>query len=317
MTMIFVAAVFAGCSSDGGSGEASSSKSKDYPTKPITVVVPAGAGGDTDANARLLGKYLEKELGQTVVISNVTGAGGTVGAKEVLDSDPDGHTVLFFHNSLLLNRILGLVDYSYDSFKLAGISILDEGNTFMVSGDSEFENLQDMVEYARANPEEVSIATEIGGFTHLQLLALEKDQGIKLNIVDVGGASDKVAALLGGHIDIVPTSLGLVQDYVESKDMRSLGIMAKERVELMPEVPTFVEQGTNISFEKFFFYGFSPDTPDEIVDVFSKALEKVVNDEEYIQEAEKFLVSPTYMNPKEAFDYIKETEDFYKELNEE
>jgi tripartite-type tricarboxylate transporter receptor subunit TctC len=315
--MLLVAAMFAGCSSDGGSGEASSSKSGDYPSKPITVVVPAGAGGDTDANARLLGKYLEEELGQTVVISNVTGAGGTVGAKEVLDSDPDGHTVLFFHNSLLLNRILGLVDYSYDSFKLAGISILDEGNTFMVSGDSKFENLNDMIEYARANPGEVSIATEIGGFTHLQLLALEKDQGIKLNIVDVGGASDKVAALLGGHIDIVPTSLGLVQDYVESGDMRSLGIMAKERVDLMPDVPTFIEQGVDTSFEKFFFYGFNPDTPDEVVEVFSKAVEKVVNNKEYVKEAEKFLVSPTYMNPADAFDYIKETEDFYKELNAE
>lgn len=324
MTMLFLAAMFVGCSSEEGSSESSSSKTEgnsegasDYPTKPITVVVPAGAGGDTDANARLLGKYLEKEIGQTVVISNVTGAGGTVGAKEVLDSDPDGHTVLFFHNSLLLNKILGLVDYSYDSYKLAGIPILDEGNTFLVSGDSEFEDLQDMVEYARANPGEVSIATEVGGFTHLQLLALEKDQDIKLNIVDVGGASDKVAALLGGHVDIVPTSLGLVQDYIESGDMRSLGIMANERVDLMPDVPTFIEQDVNSSFEKFFFYGFSPDTPDEIVEVFSKAVENVVNDEEYVQEAEKFLVSPTYMNPKEAFDYIKETENIYKELNQE
>jgi tripartite-type tricarboxylate transporter receptor subunit TctC len=146
---------------------------------------------------------------------------------------------------------------------------------------------------------------------------LEKDQGIKLNIVDVGGASDKVAALLGGHIDIVPTSLGLVQDYVESGDMRSLGIMAKERVDLMPDVPTFIEQGVDTSFEKFFFYGFNPDTPDEVVEVFSKAVEKVVNNKEYVKEAEKFLVSPTYMNPADAFDYIKETEDFYKELNAE
>lgn len=332
MTLIFLAAMFVGCSSEEGASEptsqetdkastekteGSSESAADYPTKPITFIVPAGAGGDTDANARLLGKYLEKELGQTVVISNVTGAGGTVGAREVLDADADGHTVLFFHNSLLLNRILGLVDFSYDSFKLAGIPILDQGNTFMVSGDSEFEDLQDMVEYARANPGEVSIATEVGGFTHLQLLALEKDQGIELNIVDVGGASDKIAALLGGHIDIVPTSLGLVQDYVESGDMRSLGIMAKERVDLMSDVPTFVEQGVNSSFEKFFFLGFQPDTPDEIVEIFSKAVENVVNNEEYVKEAEKFLVSPTFMNPEEAFDYIKETEDFYIELNKE
>lgn len=320
--VLFLSAFFAGCSNKETSNEPAkgddsenTSKASDYPTKPIQVVVPAGAGGDTDLNARLLGKYLEKELGQPLVISNVNGAGGTVGAKEVLDSPADGYKVLFFHNSLLLNRILGLVDYSYDSFKLAGIPILDQGNTFIVNSKSKFKNLKDMIEYAKANPGKVSIATEIGGFTHLQLKALEQDQGIKLNIVDIGSASEKIAALIGGHVDIVPTSLGLVTDYIKSGQFRSLGIMAKDRVDLMPDVPTFKEQGVNTSFEKFFFFGFPKDTPDSVVEAFTKSMEKVVNNKEYVAEAEKSLVSPTYMDPKTAFDYIKETESYYKELN--
>ncbi|MDV2682879.1 tripartite tricarboxylate transporter substrate binding protein [Alkalihalophilus lindianensis] len=327
----FLSALIVGCSSEGGSGEASNSTDNgaegssaenvegavDYPTGPVTVVVPAGAGGDTDINARTFAKYLEQELGQPVVISNVTGAGGTVGAREVLDADADGQTVLFFHNSLLLNKILGLVDFSYDDYKLAGISILDEGNTFMVSGDSQFEDLQDLVDYARENPNEVSIATEVGGFTHLQLLALEQDQDIELNIVDVGGAADKIAALLGGHIDIVPTSLGLVKEYVESGDMRTLGIMAEETADLMPEVPTFKEQGVNSSFEKFFFFGFPSDTPDEVVEKFSSAMETVINNEEYRAEAEQYLVSPTYMNPEETAIYMQEAEAYYEELYEQ
>ncbi|WP_202080879.1 tripartite tricarboxylate transporter substrate binding protein [Caldalkalibacillus salinus] len=324
LTLLLMIAVFAGCASEGttqGANEENNSQSNgqvgDYPEKPIQVIVPAGAGGDTDANARLLGKYLEEELGQSVVISNVTGAGGTVGAREVLDADADGYTVLFFHNSLLLNRILGLVDFSYDSFKLAGIPVLDHGNTFVVSGDSPFEDLQDLIDYAREHPGEVSIATEVGGFTHLQLLALEQDQDIELNIVDVGGASDKVAALLGGHIDIIPTSLGLVKDYIESGEMRTLGIMSRERVDIMSDVPTFTEQGVNSSFEKFFFYGFHPDTPDEIVETFSQAVERVVQTEEYVAEAEEFLVTPTFMSPEKAFEYIQETEDYYIELSEE
>ncbi|MCM3490184.1 tripartite tricarboxylate transporter substrate binding protein [Alkalihalophilus marmarensis] len=324
--VLFLSAVIVGCSSEGGSGEASESSgngeqgssseaaASNYPTGPITVVVPAGAGGDTDINARTFAKYLEQELGQPVVISNVTGAGGTVGAREVLDSAADGQTVLFFHNSLLLNKILGLVDFSYDDFKLAGIPILDEGNTFMVNSDSPFEDLQDLVDYARENPNEVSIATEVGGFTHLQLLALEQDQGIELNIVDVGGAADKIAALLGGHIDIVPTSLGLVQEYVESGDMRTLGIMAAERSDLMPDVPTFVEQGVDSSFEKFFFFGFPSDTPEEVVEIFTNAVETVASNDEYRAEAEKYLVAPTYMSPEEAASYMQETEAYYEEL---
>lgn len=297
------------------SSPAPEKKEIDYPVKPIQVVVPAGAGGDTDFNARTVGKYLEAELGQPVVISNVGGAGGSIGAREVLEAEPDGYKVLFFHNSLLLNKILGLVDFSYDSYKLAGIAVLDQGNTFVVNANSRFKDLKDMVEYARANPEQVSIATEVGGFTHLQLLAMQQDQNIKLNIVDVGGAADKVAALLGERIDIVPTSLGLVKDYIDSGKFRTLGIMAAERVPLMPDVPTFKEQGVNSIFEKFFFFGFPPETPDEIVEKFTKALEKVVTtNQEYKAAAEKFLVSPTYMNPQEAFDYIKKTEEQYKKL---
>lgn len=332
--LLLLAIVAAGCSSDEGAGgggeepnetenaettegdEGGEGSASDYPQEPITIVVPAGAGGDTDLNARTLGKYLEQELGQPVVISNVGGAGGTVGAREVLEADPDGYTGLFFHNSLLLNKILGLVDFSYDDFKLAGIAILDHGNTFMVNGESQFEDLQDMIEYARENPGQVSIATEVGGFTHLQLLALEQDQGIELNIVDVGGAADKVAALLGGHVDIVPTSLGLVNEYVESGDMRTLGIMASERVDLMPDVPTFLEQGVESSFEKFFFFGFPKETPDEVVSAFSSALEAVINNEEYVEEASGYLVTPTYMGPEEANKYIEETETYYAELYE-
>ncbi len=92
--------------------------------------------------------------------------------------------------------------------------------------------------------------------------------------------------------------------------------MAEDSVDLMPEVPTFKEQGVDSSFEKFFFLGFPEETPDEIVEAFSTALEKVVNNEEYVAEANKFLVSPTYMNPQEAFDYMQETEAYYTELSE-
>ncbi|NEU31308.1 tripartite tricarboxylate transporter substrate binding protein [bacterium LRH843] len=289
----------------------------DYPKKPIQVVVPAGAGGDTDANARVLAKYLEKELGQPLVVTNVGGAGGTVGSKEVLDAENDGYKVLFFHNSMLLNHILGLSDFSVHDFELAGISVFDEGNTFLVNGASKYETLTDLIEDARANPGEVSIATEIGGFTHLQLLALEKDQDIELNIVDVGGAADKITALLGGHIDIVPTSLGLVKGYLESGDMRTLGIMAAERVDLMPDTPTFAEQGVDSIFEKIFFYAFPPETPKEIVEVFSKAMENVAANEEYLKEANEFLVTGKYMGPEEATEYIKNAEEYYKGLLEE
>lgn len=298
---------------DGNDGDA---KAIDYPQRPIEVVVPAGAGGDTDLHVRVLAKYLEEELGQPLVVTNITGSGGTVGTKEVYDADNDGYKVLFFHNSMILNNILGLADYTVHDFELAGISVFDQGNTFLVNADSKFETLQDLIDEARANPGSVTIATEVGGFTHLQLLALEKDQDIELNIVDVGGAAEKLTALLGGHIDIVPTSLGLVKGYIESGEIRTLGIMAEERVDLMPDVPTFLEQGVNSVFEKIFFFAFPPGTPEEIVQTFSKAMENVANNEEYVNEAAEHLVTGRYMPPEEATEYIKNLEVYYQELLE-
>lgn len=308
-----------------GSGEgaensedaATASGGGEYPVDTIEVVVPAGAGGDTDFNARTLGKYLPDELGVDMVVTNIGGAGGTTGTKEVFDADPDGSKVLFFHNSMLLNSILGLADYTITDFALAGIAVLDEGNGFFVNAQSEYEDLNDLIEAAKANPGGISIATEVGGFTHLQLLALQEETGIELNIVDVGGAADKMAALQGGHIDVIPIQYGSAKEYIDAGEFRTLGILAADKVDLMPDVPTFKDQGVDISFEKFFFYAFPPETPQEVVDMFSQAVQNVVeNNEDYRAEAENFYVSPTYMSPDEATTYIQETEAYYEELLE-
>lgn len=310
-----------GTENEGGEADAgkenTASGGGDYPVNTIEVVVPAGAGGDTDLNARTLGKYVSKELGADMVVTNIGGAGGTTGTKEVLDADPDGSKVLFFHNSMLLNSILGLADYTIHDFEMAGIPVLDEGNGFFVNAQSEYEDLNDLIEAAKANPGGISIATEVGGFTHLQLLALQEETGIELNIVDVGGAADKMAALQGGHIDVIPIQYGLAKEYIDAGDFRTLGILAADTVDLMPDVPTFKDQGVDISFEKFFFYAFPPETPREVVDTFTQAVQNVVeNNEDYRAEAENFYVSPTYMSPDEATTYIQETEAYYEELLE-
>src|SRR5699024_3605795 len=201
------------------SSEANSSGGNDYPTKPIEVVVPVGAGGDTDLNTRITAKYLEQELDESIVITNVEGSGGSTGIKELLSKEADGHSVLAYHNAMLVNNIYGLADYTYEDFKYAGVGIIDQSNTFLASKDAEFDDIESLIEYAKENPGQVNVATETGAMTHLQVLEFEQKTGVEFNIVDAGGASDKITALLGGRVDIVPTSLGLVQDYIESGEM--------------------------------------------------------------------------------------------------
>ncbi|MEI4769783.1 tripartite tricarboxylate transporter substrate binding protein [Psychrobacillus sp. FJAT-51614] len=317
--VLLVALVFLGACSEetGKSVEAedpvAEDPAADYPAGPITVIVPAGAGGDTDLNTRIMAKYLKDELNTNVVVTNVTGAGGATGTQTVLDAEANGQTVLAFHNSMLLNNIFGLTDYTYDEFKMAGIGVLDQSNTFLTHKDSKFNDIPSLIEYAKANPGKVTMATEVGSMTYIQTLQFQKLAGVEFNIVDVGGAADKIAALLGGRVDIVPTSLGLVSGYIESGDMVPLGIMAEQRLEGAPEVPTFKEQGIDIVIDKVFYWGFHKDTPDEFVGKFSKAIENVVANEEYQKEIKASWLSPTYLDTEETNAKLEEINSSYEE----
>jgi len=314
-----VVAVMGACSETAEGTEKDSGGKKDtgsYPIKPIEVIVPAGAGGDTDLNTRIMGKHLEKELGKAIVVTNVNGAGGTTGTKRVLDAKPDGYTVLAFHNSMLLNNIYGLSDYTYSNYKIAGIGILDQSNTFITSKDSKFDDVESLIVFAKENPGEVTVATEIGSMTYIQMLEFQQLAGVEFNVVDVGGASDKITALLGGRVDIVPTSLGLVSSYIESGDFVSLGVIAEERLEGAPEVKTFKEQGVDLVVDKVFYWAFPKDTPDEIVEKFSQAMEKSVEQESFQEEIKKSWIEPVYLNAEQANKKISEIDALYRKVYE-
>ncbi|HUX41355.1 MAG TPA: tripartite tricarboxylate transporter substrate binding protein [Rectinemataceae bacterium] len=275
-----------------------------YPDKAIQVVVPAGAGGDTDVNCRIVGKYLEKELGQPIVVVNVNGGGGTLGSRKVKDSAPDGYTALFYHPSMFLNQMMGLVDYGFSDFENAGIAVMDNTNIFVVSASSPYKNLQDLIKAAKANPGKIKFATETGGFTHLQILAFQAETGVQFNIVDVGAAAQKIVALLGRQVDAIGISYGIIKDYVTSNKFRVIGVESDARNPLIPEVATFKEQGVNISFPKFFYYLFPKGTPQAVINKFDAALAKVAADPALKAELNKFMVDPVYIAPAEAIKYM-------------
>jgi tripartite-type tricarboxylate transporter receptor subunit TctC len=306
-----------GCNSSdtNSSNSGGTSGEVNYPTKPIQIIAPVGAGGDTDRNTRNLARFLEDELGKPIVVSNVGGAGGTVGSQQVLDSAADGYTVLAYHDATILNNIFGLSDFSFDAFEIAGISVLDEGNAFLVRGDSPFNTLEDLISYAKENPNQVTVATEVGAHTYMQLLAFQNASGTELRLVDAGGAADKIAALLGGHVQVLPTQLGLVQQYLESGDMKALGVLSEERLAEMPDVPTFKEQGVDAVINKMFYWGFPKGTPEEIVNKFAAAMEKVItSNEEFKTSSDSHIVTPSFMGPEAAVQYMTKIREQYQEL---
>lgn len=302
-----------------GSQESATEETKGenaWPQKPIQLIVPVGAGGDTDTNARILAKYLEEELGQPVVISNMKGAAGSIGTRKVKDSKPDGYTALFFHNTTILAEMRGLLDFDViEEFEVAGIPIKDQTGVMVANADK-FESLEDLINQAKERPGEIKVAASTGSLAHLIPLAIEQEAGVDFNIVDAGGTAERIASLKGGHIDMFFGQYGVLKDYIETGDFVCLGTVSGTRSEMMKDIPTFKEQGIDIAFDKFFYYAFPPNTPKEIVEKFTKALEKVTQKEEVKKDLSKFLLETSYSSPEESKEYMKNIEEFYNKYKD-
>lgn len=287
----------------------------DYPEKPVQVIVPAGPGGDTDSNARLIAKYLEDTLETNIAVVNMEGAGSTVASQHVMQAEPDGHTVMFFHSSLYLAKIFGVADYDFEAFKQGPMVTLEPSNTFAIRGnDDRFSNLDEFIEYAKAHPGEVKVGIEIGGTSHMLTMAFADATGLDLNLVDVGGQSAKNAALLGGHVDVIYGIVSPIMQYIESGDMISLGITAEERQDAYDFIPTFKEQGIDLVVGKPYYYLFPKETPQNIVDKFTTAVKAATRMPGYEEDLANIKLKPRYMGPEDTREFIKDQRDYFQEL---
>jgi Uncharacterized protein conserved in bacteria len=281
-----------------------------YPEKTIQVIAPANAGGDTDANARLFNKYLDKELNGTTVVVNIGGGGGIAGMQRVHAAKPDGYTVLWFHVESLIPKIGGFVPFDALDFDLCGIALVDDTTVLAVHKDSPYQNLKDLVEAAKANPNKVEFAILTAGYAHAIGVALNDVTKAKFKLVDVGGNAAKIVALMGQKTESITVQYNLIKDYVTKGDFRCLGLLSDTRNPLIPDVPTTQEQGYPLVFNKFFFYAMPKGTPKEIVDTFSAAVKRVTENKDFQEEAQKMLLTPKYMAPEEARTYISGVRDY-------
>lgn len=310
----------AACSSGGGSsasnssGQQSSSGSGSgggeetaWPEKTVTIVVPFNNGGDSDFNARVLTEYLQEELGQTFVIENINGSGGSIGTEEVANSEPDGYTILSNHNSIQISYASGISTVSMDDFEIVGMYAQNPGDVIAVSSKSGITNMDELVAASKEN--KMTVATNIGATTQVESFMLGEYANVTQ--VDVGAVADKVVALLGGQVDIIIGPYGNIQPYVESGDMNIVGVCTPERAAGYPEVPTCKEQGYDIVWQTSFFMGFPKGTDQAIVDKFTAALKKIVTTNEDYAAAimDAYYETPTWMDKDEALAAFKEAEE--------
>ncbi|MGE4583352.1 MAG: Bug family tripartite tricarboxylate transporter substrate binding protein [Sphaerochaeta sp.] len=268
-----------------GAGNVESQSPAAYPQKPITMIVPYGAGGTTDISGRQLAVQLEKHLGQSITVINQGGASGSIGAKTVLDAKSDGYTVLFTAESLGTQRVMGLSQMSYDDFTPIMVAVNDP-KVIVVGKDSPYQTLQDLVDDIKARPGKVKMSyTGPGGSGHVQALIYNK-MGLDMALTAYPGGADCILAVLGKQVDFTNSNYSTVTGYLASGDLKLLGISALQPLSAYPDVPTLGEilPGS----EKYLGNPFTPlsllvkaDVPQNVVDTLRTAAKQAVEEQQW------------------------------------
>lgn len=287
--MLALTACGGGSSPASSGGEASNGSqtgtgaAANFPTKPVTLIVPYAAGGGTDSTARALAKATEKHLGQTITIVNKTGGGGAVGFTEGATAKPDGYTATMVTVELTTLPHLKLTQITHENFKpIAQINF--DPSAITVKADAPWNTVQEFLDHAKANPGKVKVGNSgPGSIWHLAAAAVGKDMGVEFNHVPYDGAAPAVTALLGGHIDMVPVSPAEVKAHVDAGTLKTLAIVDANPSEALSGVKT-LEELTGV---KTLYLGpwrgvvVPKDTPEDVVKVLTEAFMKGAGEAEF------------------------------------
>jgi tripartite-type tricarboxylate transporter receptor subunit TctC len=216
-----------------------------FPNRAVKIVVPFGAGGVADLTARTVAQRLTETLGQSVVVENRPGAGGVVAATTVARAEPDGHTLLLISNGTAVSAGL-FKTLPFDPVKdFAPISLFATFDIAIVTAaESKFQNLADLLAWARANPGKLNIGSiNIGSTQHLAAELFKTTAGLQAEVIPFNGTPAVITALRGGQIDVAVEILGPVLPQIRSQALRALAVTSERRTASLPEVPTAAEAG--------------------------------------------------------------------------
>ena len=275
----------------------------EYPTQEITVLVPYTAGGPTDLAARTMGGYLEKALGQPVIVENLPGAAGSVAMNELVASEPDGHTLtLVAAPSTVVTPMIQDVPYDDRSFVTIGV-ITEVPSVLAVAGNSEFADAAAFFDAARQRPGELTVGTP-GATTSqaIELRRLANEYGVQVTVVPFNGNAELIQALLGGSVDAVLVNVSQdIRAQFDAHAFRPLAISPAERVQYLPDVPTLAELGfPELTYSTSLFgLGAPAGTPPEIVERLETAMREGLADPAVRQQLDEAYVPDEFIGAEE------------------
>lgn len=275
---------------------AAAASAQTYPERSITMVVPFAAGGPTDTVARLVAESMSKDLGQQVLVENVGGAGGTLGAGRVASSEPDGYTVLLHHIGMATSATL-YRKLAYDplnAFDYVGL-VTEVPMTIVARKDFEPTDLKGLVDYAKANKDKVTVANAgIGSASHLCGMLFMSQIQTPLVTVPYKGTGPAMTDLLGGQVDIMCDQSTNTTKQIQGGTIKAYAVTSAERLPVLPDVPTAAEGGLT-DFQVGIWHGvYVPKgTPAEAIDKLNASLKKALTDENVIARFAELGTTPS------------------------
>jgi tripartite-type tricarboxylate transporter receptor subunit TctC len=287
-----------------------------FPTKAIKLVIPYSPGGGSDLSARIFAKYASNYLPEKVIVTNITGAGGRTAEHEVSRARPDGYTLLWQHQALHMSYATGLAKYNYTIYD-AVASTVKAYSAMVVSKNSPFKTITALLAAGKAKPGTIKVGASMGGTSHfafMSILDAAKANESDFQIIGMTGDKDRIIGMLQGNIDTTAITLSSARPYLKSGDIILLGVMAEERSDAYPDLPTLAEKGVN-AVNRFDYTTWSPKgTPKEVIKIIADAWIKTAKDPACQKELKKGWMLPELYYGEKLEQFNKQQFDFFMNL---
>jgi tripartite-type tricarboxylate transporter receptor subunit TctC len=291
-------------------------QAQDFPTKPISLVIPFGTGGSSELTARTFIHLSPEVLGQPMIIQIKAGGGGTIGTEFVAQAKPDGYTLLLGHTNC--NTILPVAEgRGRGPGEMAPVGRINmENNIYWVRADSPFKTVKDMIDWAKANPAKLSFGnTGTWSNTDFEWRWLEQKTGMTSRNVPYTGGGEAVIGLLGGHIQVAILSSTIGYSHMRAGKLRPLVVSGPKRKAEIPDVPSMKEEGYDTGLEGIWKGVLAPmGTPGPIIDKLALGFKKMTENKQAIANLKQLGDEFNYLGPDGFAKFWREDYQIYKEM---
>jgi tripartite-type tricarboxylate transporter receptor subunit TctC len=289
---------------------------EEYPTRPVRIVAPFAAGGSADLIPRIVGERLSAMWGQPVIVENRPGAGGNIAAEYVYRTEPDGYTLLSLPTStLIINQYL-YANLAYDQSQWVPVSVMVAvPNVLLVNPKVAANSVQELIAYAKANPDKLNYASQGSGTTsHLTGEMFKTIAGVRIVHVPYKGSAPALTDLLAGQVDMMFDNLGVSLQHVKSGRLRALAVGSERRVASLPDVPAMSEVLPGFESVTWFGVVAPPKTPMPIAEKISAAIAEALRSPDVRKRLADLSAEPIGNTPAQMATFMRKDAERWREV---